>query len=162
LSGSLVGKWFADVDESACIAVTFITAAAVVVPATLAMAYAQSSLTITTDLLPAIALLAAGTILATGLGRVLYQKSLSVTDNNNGFVSIFFLLIPAFTCLLSLGMSRWISELKFTVGPLFFLGLGLIAAPILVFLWQSQQSSSDASSPQEQSFEPSIRVSDPV
>jgi drug/metabolite transporter (DMT)-like permease len=162
LSGSLVGKWFADVDESACIAVTFITAAAVVVPVTLAMAYAQSSLTITTDLLPAIALLAAGTILATGLGRVLYQKSLSVTDNNNGFVSIFFLLIPAFTCLLSLGMSRWISELKFTVGPLFFLGLGLIAAPILVFLWQSQQSSSDASSPQEQSFEPSIRVSDPV
>jgi drug/metabolite transporter (DMT)-like permease len=162
LSGSLVGKWFADIDESACIAVTFITAAAVVVPVTLAMAYAQSSLRITTDLLPAIALLAAGTILATGFGRVLYQKSLTVTDNNNGFVSIFFLLIPAFTCLLSLWMSRWISELKFTVGPLFFLGLGLIAAPILVFLWQSQQRSADPSSPKEQSFERSIPVSGPV
>jgi drug/metabolite transporter (DMT)-like permease len=92
LSGSLVGKWFADVDESACIAVTFITAAAVVVPVTLAVAYAQSGLTIKTDILPAIALLAAGTILATGVGRVLYQKALTVTDNNNGFVSIFFLL----------------------------------------------------------------------
>jgi hypothetical protein len=34
LSGSLVGEWFADVDESACIAVTFITVAVVVVPVT--------------------------------------------------------------------------------------------------------------------------------
>jgi drug/metabolite transporter (DMT)-like permease len=93
LSGSLVGKWFADGDESACIAVTFITAAVGVVPVTLAVAYAQPGLTIKTDILPAIALLAAGTILATGVGRVLYQKALTVTDNNNGFVSIFFLLL---------------------------------------------------------------------
>ena len=97
LSGSLVGKWFADVDESACVAVTFITAAAVVVPVTLAIAYAQSGLTIKPDILPAIALLAAGTILATGFGRVLYQKALTVTDNNNGLVSFFscsFLRLP--------------------------------------------------------------------
>jgi hypothetical protein len=105
---------------------------------------------------------AAGTILATGFGRVLYQKALTVTDNNNGFVSIFFLLIPAFTCLLSLWMSRWISELKFTVGPLFFLGLGLIAAPILVFLWQSQKGSSDRSAIQEMDMQPNMSVSDPV
>ena len=71
------------------------------------------------------------------VGRGLYQRALTITDNNNGFVSVFFLLIPAFTCLLSLGMSPWIKELKFPVGPLFFLGLGLVAAPILVFLWQS-------------------------
>jgi drug/metabolite transporter (DMT)-like permease len=162
LSGSLVGKWFADVDESACIAVTFLTAAAVVVPVTLGVAYAQSGLTISTDLLPAIALLAAGTILATGFGRVLYQKSLTVTDNNNGFVSVFFLLIPAFTCLLSLGMSRWISELKFAVGPLFFLGLGLIAAPILVFLWQSRQPGPDRSTTSETNLAPNVPVSSPV
>ena len=105
---------------------------------------------------------AAGTILATGFGRVLYQKALTVTDNNNGFVSIFFLLIPAFTCLLSLWMSRWISELKFTVGPLFFLGLGLIAAPILVFLWQSQKGSSDRSAIQEMDMQPNMSVSDPL
>jgi hypothetical protein len=85
-----------------------------------------------------------------------------VTDNNNGFVSIFFLLIPAFTCLLSLWMSRWISELKFTVGALFFLGLGLIAAPILVFLWQSQKGSSDRSAIQETNMQPNMSVSDLV
>ena len=66
LSGSFVGKWFSDLDKSACIAVTFAMAAAVVVPVTLAIAYAQSGLQISTDVLPAIALLAAGTILATG------------------------------------------------------------------------------------------------
>jgi hypothetical protein len=71
----------ADVDESACIAVTFITAAVVVVPVTLAVAYAQS---------------------------------------------------------------------------------GLIAAPILVFLWQSQKGSSDRSAIQEMDMKPSMSVSDPV
>jgi predicted amino acid racemase len=115
-------------------------AAVVVIPVTLAVAYSQSGLQLTTDALPALALLAIGTILATGLGRVLYQRALTITDNNNGFVSVFFLLIPAFTCLLSLGMSPWIKELEFPVGPLFLLGLGLVAAPILVFLWQSQLS----------------------
>jgi hypothetical protein len=161
LSGTFVGKWFSDFDEYACIAVTFTMAAVVVVPVTLAIAYAQSGLQLTTDVLPALALLAIGTILATGFGRVLYQRSLTITDNNNGFVSVFFLLIPAFTCLLSLGMSPWIKELKFPVGPLFFLGLGLVAAPILVFLWQSQRKP-NPSSPQEQILEPSIAVSDPV
>lgn len=161
LSGSLVGKWFSDFDDHACIAVTFAMAAVVVVPVTLAIAYARSGLQVSTDVLPALALLALGTILATGFGRVLYQRSLTVTDNNNGFVSVFFLLIPAFTCLLSLAMAPWIKELKFPVGPLFFLGLALVAAPILVFLWQSQRRA-DASSPQGQNFETSVPVSDPA
>jgi drug/metabolite transporter (DMT)-like permease len=161
LSGSLVGKWFSDFDDYACVAVTFVMAAVVVVPVTLAIAYAQSGLQVSTDVLPALALLALGTVLATGFGRVLYQRSLTITDHNNGFVSVFFLLIPAFTCLLSLAMAPWIKELKFPVGPLFFLGLGLVAAPILVFLWQSQRKA-DPSSPQELSFERSIPASDPV
>jgi hypothetical protein len=91
----------------------------------------------------------------------LYQRALTITDNNNGFVSVFFLLIPAFTCLLSLGMSPWIKELEFPVGPLFFLGLGLVAAPILVFLWQSQRKP-DPSSSQAQEFDHAVPVSDPV
>ena len=161
LSGTFVGKWFSDFDNSACIAVTFVMAAVVVIPVALTIAYSQSGLQLTTDTLPALALLAIGTILATGLGRVLYQRALTITDNNNGFVSVFFLLIPAFTCLLSLGMSPWIKELKFPVGPLFFLGLGLVAAPILVFLWQSQRKS-DPSSSQEQEFDHAVPVSDPV
>jgi drug/metabolite transporter (DMT)-like permease len=161
LSGTFVGKWFSDFDDYACIAVTFTVAAVVVIPVTLAVAYSQSGLQLTTDVLPALALLAIGTILATGLGRVLYQRALTITDNNNGFVSVFFLLIPAFTCLLSLGMSPWIKELEFPVGPLFFLGLGLVAAPILVFLWQSQRKL-DPSSSQAQEFDHAVPVSDPV
>jgi hypothetical protein len=136
-------------------------AAVVVIPVTLAIAYSQSGLQLTTDALPALALLALGTVLATGFGRVLYERALTITDNNNGFVSVFFLLIPAFTCLLSLGMSRWIKELKFPLGPLFFLGLGLVAAPILVFPWQSQRKPV-ASSSQAQEFDHAVPVSDPV
>jgi drug/metabolite transporter (DMT)-like permease len=161
LSGSFVGKWFSDFDDSACIAVTFVMAAVVVIPVALTIAYSQSGLQLTTDVLPALALLAVGTILATGIGRVLYQRALTITDNNNGFVSVFFLLIPAFTCLLSLGMSPWIKELKFPIGPLFFVGLGLVAAPILVFLWQSQ-SKHDPTSSQEPGFDHAVPVSDPV
>ena len=37
----------------------------------------------------------AGTIVAASLGRVLYQIALSVTGNDNGFVTMFFLFIPA-------------------------------------------------------------------
>ena len=44
--------------------------------------------------------------------------------------------------------------------PLFFLGLGLIAAPILVFLWQSQKGSSDRSAIQEMDMQPNMSVSD--
>ena len=99
LSGTFVGKWFSEFDDYACIAVTFVMAAVVVIPVTLAVAYSQSGVQLTTDALPALALLAIGTILAPGLGRVLYQRALTITDNNNGFVSVFFLLIPAFTCL---------------------------------------------------------------
>jgi hypothetical protein len=66
-----------------------------------------------------------------------YQKALTITDNNNGFVSMFLLLIPAVTCLISLGMSPWIKELSFTVSPVFFVGMVLIAAPILIYSWQS-------------------------
>jgi drug/metabolite transporter (DMT)-like permease len=161
LSGSFVGKWFSDFDDYACIAVTFVMAAVVVIPVTLAIAYSQSGLRLTTDAVPALALLATGTILATGFGRVLYQRALTITDNNNGFVSVFFLLIPAFTCLLSLGMSPWIKELKFPVGPLFFIGLALVAAPILVFLWQSQRKP-DPSPAREREFDRAIPVSDPV
>jgi hypothetical protein len=160
LSGAFVGKWFSEFDDYAYIAVTFTMAAVVVIPIALAIAYAQSGLQLTTDDLAALALLALGIILATGFGRVLYQKrALTITDNNNGFVSVFFLLIPAFTGLLSLGMSPWIKELEFPVGPLFFIGLGLVAAPILVFLCQSQRKP-DPSFHQE--FDHAVPVSDPV
>jgi drug/metabolite transporter (DMT)-like permease len=140
LSGTLVGKWFGTFDESACIAVTFAMAAAALIPAMLLIVYWQSDLRIAPEAFPAIALLAVGTVLAVAVGRVVYQKSLTITDNDNGFVSMFFLLIPAFTCFLSLAMSPWIGELKFRMGPVFFAGLLLVALPIFVFSWQSWRS----------------------
>jgi hypothetical protein len=59
-------------------------------------------------------------------------------------------------------MSRWISELKFAVGSLFFLGLGLIAAPVLVFLWQSRQPGRERSTTSENDLAPNVPVSSPV
>ena len=137
LSGSLIGKWFSNYDDSATIAVTFATAAAALIPASLIYAYAHSDLEIGADAIPAVILLMLGTAMGVALGRVLYQVALTVTGNDNGFVSMFFLLVPAVTALLSLAMSRWIPDLKFTVGPLFCLGLVVVAAPIFLFSWQS-------------------------
>jgi drug/metabolite transporter (DMT)-like permease len=137
LSGTLVGKWFAEYDDVACIAVTFVTAAVAIIPITLAISVTRSELALTPDAWPAISLLAVGTVLGVGLGRILYQVSLTATDNDNGFVSMFLLLEPALTCLYSLGMMRWIPQLKFTVGPLFFCGLAVVAIPIFIFSWRA-------------------------
>ena len=61
-------------------------------------------------------LMVAGTIVAASVGRVLYQIALSVTGNDNGFVTMFFLPIPALTALISIPLSWWISDLHFAVG----------------------------------------------
>jgi hypothetical protein len=82
------------------------------------------------------ALLAVATDVSGVIGRVIYQGSLAVTDNDNGFVSMSFLLIPAFTCLLSLAMSPWIKGLEFRWGALFYAGPILVAV-VLFFSWRS-------------------------
>jgi hypothetical protein len=51
--------------------------------------------------LPAITLLLLGTVLAAAAGRVVYQMALTATNSDNGFVSMFLLLVPAVTCLVS-------------------------------------------------------------
>jgi hypothetical protein len=78
-----------------------------------------------------------GTIVAASIGRVLYQISLSVTDNDNGFVTMFFLLVPALTSLISLPLSWWIPDLHFVAGPMFFAGLLAIAGSLLLFSLKS-------------------------
>jgi drug/metabolite transporter (DMT)-like permease len=135
LSGSLVGKWFADFDDSATLAVTFLTGAVVLIPATVIYAYVHSDLQVSSDAIPAIILLMVGTAASSALGRILYQVSLTVTGEDNGFVSMFFLLIPAVTALLSLALAPWIQDLRFTVGPLFYAGLAVVAAPMFLFSW---------------------------
>ncbi len=105
-----------------------------VAPGALLLAYVRSGLTLTAGALPAIGLLAAGAVLSAVIGRVLYQKSLTITDNNNGFVSMFFLLIAAFTCLLALALSPWMREFKFSVGPFLHLKSAYCGAAPCLFL----------------------------
>jgi drug/metabolite transporter (DMT)-like permease len=140
LSGTLVGKWFSEYDDSAALAVTFVTTALVLIPGTLAYAYFHSDLAMSGEMIPAIAMLAVGTVGASALGRVLYQVSLTKTSNDNRFVTMFFLLVPALTALFSFALSPWIAELRFSVGPLFYAALVIVAVPIFLFSWQSWKS----------------------
>ena len=78
-----------------------------------------------------------GTIVAASVGRVLYQIALSVTGNDNGFVTMFFLLIPALTALISLSLSGWISDLHFAVSWMFYVGLFVVSASLLFFSLKS-------------------------
>jgi drug/metabolite transporter (DMT)-like permease len=135
LSGTLIGKWFAKYDESAAIAANFVVSTVVLIPSTVIILYARSELPSGEPL--AIALMIIGTIIAASLGRVLYQISLTATDNDNGFVTMFFLLVPALTSLISLALSWWITDLHFVAGPLFYFGLALNSAALLLFSLKS-------------------------
>ena len=85
----------------------------------------------------AIILMIVGTIIAASVGRIFYQVTLTVTGGDNGFVTMFWFLVPALTALISLLMSWWIADLHFTVDPMFFIGLVLIATSLLLFSLQS-------------------------
>jgi hypothetical protein len=144
LSGTLIGKWYSEFDESAAIAANFVASSLVLVPLGLVYLYVNSELR--SDQYSAIALMAVGTIVSASIGRVLYQISLTVTDNDNGFVTMFFLLVPALTSLISLPLSWWIPDLRFVAGPLFFFGLIVIAAALLLFslkTWRTPHHSAE-------------------
>jgi drug/metabolite transporter (DMT)-like permease len=133
LSGTLLSKWFAKYDESATIAVNFLMSSFILIPTTLVISIYRGQASANYQQLPAIILLVIGTFLATAPGRVLYQKSLRTTGNDNGFVTMFFLLIPALTSLISVPLSWYITELGFVAGPAFFTGLVITGLPLLVF-----------------------------
>ena len=82
-------------------------------------------------------LMIAGTIVAASVGRVLYQIALSVTGADNGFVTMFFLLIPALTALISIPLSWWISDLHFAVSWMFYVGLVVVSSSLLFFSLKS-------------------------
>jgi hypothetical protein len=135
LNGTLIGKWFSKYEESAAIAVNFLVPAAVLIPFMTFVLAGRGELNF--DQLPAILLMMLGTIVAGSIGRVLYQVALTVTGNDNGFVTMFFLLVPALTGLISLPLSLWIADLRFNINPIYLVGLGLIAAALLLFSWKS-------------------------
>jgi hypothetical protein len=58
---------------------------------------------------------------------------LTTTDNDNGYVTMFFLVIPVVSSVISILLSQWISDLHVIEGPVFLLGLILVTAPLLVF-----------------------------
>lgn len=135
LNGTLIGKWFGKFDESAAIAVNFLAPACVLIPFTTYELASRGALTF--DQGPAILLMMFGTILAASLGRVLYQIALTVTGGDNGYVTMFFLAVPALTGLISLPLSLLIPDLGFSLNLSYALGLALIAAALGLFSWRS-------------------------
>ena len=135
LGGTLVCKWFAKYDESAAIAANFFVSAVILIPVVGFFLYWRSDLHFG-QAVPVI-LMMAGTIIAASVGRVLYQIALSVTGNDNGFVTMFFLLIPALTALISFALSWWISDLHFAVSWMFYVGLVVVSTSLLFFSLKS-------------------------
>jgi drug/metabolite transporter (DMT)-like permease len=135
LGGTLVCRWFSKYDESAAIAANFFVSALVLIPAAGFFLYWRSELNFG-QIVPVI-LMIAGTIVAASVGRVLYQIALNVTGGDNGFVTMFFLLIPALTALISIPLSWWISDLHFAVSWMFYVGLFVVSASLLFFSLKS-------------------------
>jgi drug/metabolite transporter (DMT)-like permease len=135
LGGTLIGKWFAQYDESAAIAANFLFANILLIPASVVFLTWRGELQL--DQLLAIVLMIVGTILAASVGRVFYQIALTVTGGDNGFVTMFLNLVPALTALISLPMSLWIAELHFALDPLYFSGLAAITGSLMLFSLKS-------------------------
>jgi drug/metabolite transporter (DMT)-like permease len=133
LSGTLVYEWFRAYDEAAAIASNFILSAAVLIPATVLFAHGAIVPRLTDADAPAIFLLLVGTLASSAAGRVFYQAALTATRNDNGFVTMFFLAIPAISAAVSWPLSLWIKDLHLDLSPLFFEGLLIVMAPLVVF-----------------------------
>ncbi len=133
LSGTLIGEWFRKFDEAAAIAASFLVSATVLIPVCLLLLARQPGPVWTGQTGLAVGFLLVGTLASAAAGRVLYQIALTLTDNDNGFVTMFFLLVPGLTTLISIPLSWLIPALKFSTGPLFYVGLALVAAPLLFF-----------------------------
>jgi drug/metabolite transporter (DMT)-like permease len=132
LSGTLVYEWFRAYDEGAAIASNFVVSAVVLIPVALWAAHGRA-LPLTADDALAIFLLLIGTLASSAAGRLFYQAALTATRNDNGFVTMFFLAIPAISAIVSWFLSRWLTALRVNVSAAFFEGLLLVMAPLAVF-----------------------------
>lgn len=137
LSGSLVGKWLSRFDDAAAVASNFVFSSVLFIPPSLFLALRTPAPAAAASKTPAVLLLLVGTLAAAALGRVLYQVALRRTNNDNGFVTMFFLLIPGLSALISWPMSWFLGDLAFTVGPLFFGGLALVTGSLAAFSFSS-------------------------
>jgi drug/metabolite transporter (DMT)-like permease len=133
LSGTLVYVWFGQFDEGAAIAANFVVSAVVLIPVALFFGLHEGATRIPDASGAAILMLLVAVVSSSTAGRVFYQQALTATEDDNGFVTMFFLVIPATSALVSWPLSRWISDLHFVPTPLFFGGMALVTAPLLVF-----------------------------
>jgi membrane protein implicated in regulation of membrane protease activity len=70
--------------------------------------------------------------------------ALTATEDDNGYVTMFFLLIPALSSLISFMLSWWIPGLQFVPSAMFFVGLALVTISLLMLWlasWQKSQHS---------------------
>jgi hypothetical protein len=137
LSASLIAKWFSGLNESGAVAANILVGCVVLIPVTVALLIARGEPIFAN--LELTLLMIVGIILADSIGRVFYQKALTATDNDNGFVTMFQNLEPAIAALIAFCLSPWIEGLRFEAGWLFFAGLGLTAASLFIFSWRSLQ-----------------------
>jgi hypothetical protein len=133
LSGTLVFKWFREFDESAVIGANFLISALALIPTTVIIANLANASNIKDRPETAILLLLVGTLASSAAGRVFYQVALTTTRNDNGFVTMFFLMIPGIASLICIPLSWWIPELHVVASLMFFLGLALVMIPLAVF-----------------------------
>jgi len=140
LSGTLVYQWFSDFDERAAIGANFVVSAIVLLPAAAVSLAIHQQSGLSEQSVAAIALLLVGTLAAAAAGRLLYQLALTATRNDNGYVTMFFLLIPGISALISLPLSRYIPTLMFVPGPGFILGMGAVSVPLAVLAFVSRRA----------------------
>ena len=142
LSGTLVYRWFSEFDEPAAIAANFVVSSLVLIPlAALTSHFGQASHSSQPSTM-AVLLLLLGTLAGSAAGRVFYQMALTATKDDNGYVTMFFLLIPVLSSLISFMLSRWIPGLQFVPSAMFFVGMALVTVSLFLLSltsWRSRQ-----------------------
>jgi glucan phosphoethanolaminetransferase (alkaline phosphatase superfamily) len=145
LSGTLVYRWFSDFDETAAIAANFVVSSLVLIPLAALTSNFGQALHSSEPPTVAVLLLLLGTLAGSAAGRVLYQMALTATKDDNGYVTMFFLLIPALSSLISFLLSWWIPGLQFVPSAMFFVGLALVTISLLM-LWLASWRRNEPSS----------------
>jgi drug/metabolite transporter (DMT)-like permease len=144
---TLVYRWFFEFDETATIAVNFAGSSLVLIP--LAAFTTGFGLALHAPEPPTVAvlLLLLGTLAGSAAGRVCYQMALTATEDDNGYVTVLFLLIRALSSLISFMLSWWILGLQFVPSAMFFIGLALVTISLLMLRLASWRKSKHNNSP---------------
>jgi drug/metabolite transporter (DMT)-like permease len=133
LSGTLVYRWFSNFDEPAAIAANFVVSSLVLIPIAAWTSDFGQAPHLSEASTIAVLLLLVGTLAGSAAGRVFYQMALTATKDDNGYVTMFFLMIPALSALFSFILSRWIPGLRFVPSATFFVGVALVTIALFLF-----------------------------